>query len=107
MTTYSTPLWWLLKDERISPTWRPCLPHSTIVLSYLTPHPETLNAILNGGNSSFIHPPLYDPSPNQQLSSTAVHIPTPVLVSASLSLLEKDGVPGDLSQDGKGRAETS
>ena len=42
MESYYTPPWWCQKDEHTLPTWRPCWPPLT-VLSYLTPHPETLN----------------------------------------------------------------
>ena len=98
--------WWYQKDEHTSPTWRPCLAPLT-VLSYLTPHPETLNAILNGGNNSFNPPPSYDLYQSLQQSWTSMHTPTPALESASLSQLGTDGVPGYLPQVGNLKEGTS
>ena len=104
--SYYTPPWWCQKDERTSPTWRPCSLPLT-VHSFLTPHPETLNMILNGGNNSFARPLSYEPSQNQQQSQIDRHTLTPALELASLLLLEIDGKHGGLSQGGNQRAGTS
>jgi len=37
------------EDEHTLQAWRPCWDRSITALSSLTPHPETLQAILNGG----------------------------------------------------------
>src|SRR6202044_2160782 len=93
------------RDERTSPTWRPCSP-PLAVHSYLTPHPETLRASLNGGNSSFARPLSSGASLNRHLSWIGVYTLTQAQESASLLLLGRDGELGTSYQGGIRRAET-
>ena len=57
--------WSSQQDMLISPTWRPCLESSIIVLLYPTPHPMTLQVILDGGRNSYNNSPSCDKCPNQ------------------------------------------
>ena len=84
MESYYTPPWWCQKDEHTLPTWRPCLPPLTVI-SYLTPHPETLN---------------------RQQSWTNMHTLMPALELALLLLLVTGGEPGSSFQAGNQKVET-
>jgi hypothetical protein len=50
--SYSMPCWSYLQGELTSPAWRPCLPHSIMVLSFRTHPHRTPHSTSDGGNSS-------------------------------------------------------
>jgi hypothetical protein len=107
MGNYHMPPWLTQKEDLTSPTWKPSSEFSTIILTFLAPHPDSFQTTSTGG------PPN---SPNQMLEEafqqrtksmmsllTQMQAPAQALESSS----EKGGGPGDFSQVGTRTKETS
>ena len=107
MASCSTPPWWCQPGEHTSPTWRPCSPFSTIVLSCHTPHPTTHLMILFGGPNSSTLKPCLDPSQAQLPSKTWTLSQMPAQALALPLPSARIGRHGNYSQVGRLRGETS
>jgi hypothetical protein len=107
MESYSTPRWSYLQGELTSPAWRPCLPHSIMVLSFHT-HPHgTPHSTSNGGNSSSAIQASQGLSCSPAAQLTTGHSRMPALGSELQSRLALGGVRGGWPLDGSLRGETS
>ena len=105
--SYCTPHWSSLQGELTSPTWRPCLPLSTTVLSFLTPLHGTPLSTSGGGSNSSAAQPFQGPSQNPATQLTSMHIPTPAQGLVLQSLSAPNGAHGASPQDGSPKAGTS
>lgn len=107
MGSCSMLCWSSLQGEPTSPAWRPCLPHSTTVLSFCT-HPHgTPHLTFNGGNNSSATQASQGPSCHPATQLTTGCSQTRALGLGLQSQLDPGGMHGGSPLGGSPREETS